>query len=90
MSTAALEGNARSSRWLRGARAISMTPAWIMVLPFVVVGLLILTLIYNLNEASVLFPNDFSSTLSIVACCGLAQRAREIKMAEGTQESLYN
>lgn len=45
-------------------------------------GLLMLTLIYNLDEATVLLPNELLSILYIVACCGLAQAAREIKMSK--------
>jgi exopolysaccharide production protein ExoQ len=38
-------------------------------------GLLVLTFLYNIDEASVLFPNDLWSILYVLACCGLALAA---------------
>ncbi len=42
------------------------------------VGLLILTCLYNLDEATVVWPNELLSIFYIVACCGLAQAARNL------------
>ena len=44
-------------------------------------SLLFLTLVYNLDEASVLLPNELLSMLYIVACAGLGQSAQRIKNA---------
>jgi exopolysaccharide production protein ExoQ len=38
-------------------------------------GILFLTLLYNIDEATVLFPNDLQSILYVLACCGLAVAA---------------
>jgi O-antigen ligase len=42
-------------------------------------SLIALTILYNLDEVSVLLPNELASILYIVACCGLAQWAKRIK-----------
>jgi O-antigen ligase len=36
------------------------------------IGLLVLTVLYNIDEESVLWPVDLLSILYVVACCGLA------------------
>jgi len=41
------------------------------------VGLLMMVLVYNLDEAAVLWPNDLLSILYIVACAGLMRAAIE-------------
>ena len=38
-------------------------------------GIIFMTLLYNIDEVTVLFPNDLQSILYIVACCGLAVAA---------------
>jgi O-antigen ligase len=38
-------------------------------------GIIFLTLLYNIDEATVLFPNDLLSILYVVACSGLAMAA---------------
>jgi O-antigen ligase len=38
-------------------------------------GIMLLTLLYNIDEATVLLPNDLQSILYVVACCGLAVAA---------------
>jgi O-antigen ligase len=40
------------------------------------IGILILTILYNVDEATVVWPNDLLSILYVVACCGLAKVAR--------------
>ncbi len=44
------------------------------------IGLIALTVMYNVDESSVLWPKDLSSVLYIVACCGLAMAVRRIKL----------
>jgi exopolysaccharide production protein ExoQ len=39
-------------------------------------GILLLTVLYNIDEGTVLFPNDLQSILYVLACCGLAVAAR--------------
>jgi exopolysaccharide production protein ExoQ len=41
--------------------------------------LIVVTIAYNMDEGSVLFPNDLLSILYIVACVGLALAAKELK-----------
>jgi O-antigen ligase len=41
------------------------------------IGLIILTVLYNLDESTVVWPNELLSILYVVACCGLAKAARE-------------
>jgi exopolysaccharide production protein ExoQ len=45
------------------------------------IGLIALTIMYNIDESTVLWPVDLSSILYVVACCGLAITARQIKSA---------
>jgi exopolysaccharide production protein ExoQ len=42
-------------------------------------GLLVLTIFYNIDEATVLLPNELQSILYVVACCGLAGAVRQLK-----------
>ena len=42
-------------------------------------GLIALTVMYNIDESTVLWPNELLTMLYIVACCGLAA-ARKIKL----------
>lgn len=42
-------------------------------------GLLALAVLYNIDEETLLWPNDLLSMLYIVACCGLAVEARRIR-----------
>jgi exopolysaccharide production protein ExoQ len=53
------------------------------------IGLIALTIVYNVDESTVLWPIDLSSVLYIVACCGLAMAVRRIK-ANKTLEAMYN
>ena len=48
-------------------------------------GLLLLAVIYNIDEETLLWPNDFLSMLYIVACCGLAVEAQRIRKTLSTQ-----
>jgi len=43
------------------------------------VSILILTVLYNFDEATVVWPNDILSILYIVACCGLAEAAHDLR-----------
>jgi O-antigen ligase len=43
------------------------------------VGLVVLTIFYNIDEATVLWPNDLLSVLYVVTCCGLAMGARRLR-----------
>ena len=43
------------------------------------IGLLFLTVLYNIDEATVVWPTDLLSILYIVACCGLSGTARRLK-----------
>jgi exopolysaccharide production protein ExoQ len=52
-------------------------------------GVIALTIMYNIDEATVVWPNELLSILYIVACCGLAKAAWEIK-SRRTLEALYN
>lgn len=45
-------------------------------------GIILLTLLYNVDEATVLLPNELLSILYIVACCGLAMAAKQIRSHE--------
>ncbi|WP_263379915.1 O-antigen ligase family protein [Granulicella paludicola] len=42
-------------------------------------GVLVLSLLYNVDEETVMWPNDLLSILYIVACCGLAVEAKRIR-----------
>jgi O-antigen ligase len=42
-------------------------------------GILFLTVLYNIDEATVLLPNELLSILYVVACCGLSVEARRIR-----------
>jgi len=52
-------------------------------------GLIALTVVYNIDEATVVFPNELLSILYVVACCGLAQAVWQIKQ-DACSEELYN
>lgn len=41
------------------------------------IGILVIAVFYNLDEATVVWPNDLLSILYIVACCGLAIAAEQ-------------
>lgn len=49
-------------------------------------GLLVLAVLYNVDEETVMWPNDLLSILYIVACCGLSVEARRIR---AEQVALY-
>ena len=53
------------------------------------IGIIAITIMYNIDESTVLFPIDLPSILYIVACCGLARAARQLKEIK-TIERLYN
>jgi exopolysaccharide production protein ExoQ len=42
-------------------------------------GLLIITIFYNIDEATVVWPNDLLSILYIVTCCGLAVGVKRLQ-----------
>jgi len=45
------------------------------------VGIIILVVLYNVDEATVLLPNDLLSIMYVIACCGLSITSRQIKAA---------
>lgn len=51
------------------------------------IGLIVLTLLFNFDEETLLFPNELLSILYIVACCGLAKAAWELKQAKRLEGS---
>ena len=53
------------------------------------IGLIALTVMYNVDESTVLWPIDLSSVLYIVACCGLAMAVRQTKSVRKL-EAMYN
>ena len=53
------------------------------------IGLIALTIMYNIDECSILLPNDLLSILYVVACCGLAKAAARLKDLK-TIEALYS
>lgn len=42
------------------------------------VGVLILIVLYNIDEATLMWPNELLSILYVVVCCGLAKEARAV------------
>jgi exopolysaccharide production protein ExoQ len=46
------------------------------------ISILLLTILYNIDEVTVLWPNDLLSILYIVACCGLARAADEVRLRD--------
>jgi exopolysaccharide production protein ExoQ len=42
-------------------------------------GLLVITIFYNIDEATVVWPNDLLSILYVVMCCGLAMGAKRLR-----------
>jgi hypothetical protein len=44
------------------------------------IGIIALTLVYNIDESTVLWPIDILSLIYVVACCGLAMAARQITL----------
>ena len=53
------------------------------------IGLIFLALIYNIDEATVVWPTNLLSILYIVACCGLSLTARRIKAARYYMPAAY-
>jgi len=53
------------------------------------IGVIALTLMYNVDESTVVWPIDLLSILYVVACCGLARAARRLREIK-TIEALYN
>jgi exopolysaccharide production protein ExoQ len=53
------------------------------------IGIIALTIMYNVDECTVLLPIDLLSILYVVACCGLAMAVRRIKAIK-TLEAMYN
>ena len=54
------------------------------------VGLVVITIFYNIDEATVVWPNDLLSVLYVVTCCGLAMGAARLRRekAEGGTRGL--
>jgi exopolysaccharide production protein ExoQ len=54
------------------------------------VGLVVITIFYNIDEATVVWPNDLLSVLYVVTCCGLAIGAARLRRekAEGGTHGL--
>jgi exopolysaccharide production protein ExoQ len=53
------------------------------------VGLIALTIIYNIDECTVLWPFDLLSILYVIACCGLARAAKRLREIRKI-EALYS
>jgi O-antigen ligase len=53
------------------------------------IGIIALTVMYNIDESTVLWPIDLLSILYVVACCGLAKAARQLREIK-TIEAMYN
>ena len=53
------------------------------------VGLIALTIVYNIDESTVLWPIDILSIMYLVACSGLAKAAQKIKSVKAI-EAIYN
>jgi O-antigen ligase len=53
------------------------------------IGVIALTILYNIDESTVLWPIDLLSILYVVACCGLAKAARQLREIN-TIEAMYN
>ena len=53
------------------------------------IGIIALTLVYNIDESTVLWPIDLVSIMYVVACCGLATAVRQIKSTRAL-EAMYN
>jgi exopolysaccharide production protein ExoQ len=49
------------------------------------VGLIVLTILYNVDEATVVWPNELLSILYVVACCGLARSAGHFKRSRALE-----
>ncbi len=49
------------------------------------IGLIVLTILYNVDEATVVWPNELLSILYVVACCGLARSARHFKRSRALE-----
>jgi len=45
------------------------------------IGIIFITIIYNIDEATVVLPHDLTSVLYVIACCGLARAAAELRQA---------
>jgi exopolysaccharide production protein ExoQ len=43
------------------------------------IGLIVLAIFYNIDEATVVWPNDLLSILYVVACCGLAVAVKQLQ-----------
>lgn len=48
-------------------------------------SLIFLTLFYNVSEETITWPNSLRSILYIVACCGLARAAREVRSQQRSE-----
>jgi len=53
------------------------------------IGVIALTIMYNVDESTVVWPFEILSILYVVACCGLAKAARRLRDVK-TIEALYN
>jgi exopolysaccharide production protein ExoQ len=53
------------------------------------IGLIALTIMYNVDESTVVWPIELLSILYLVACCGLAKAARQLREIK-TIEAMYN
>jgi O-antigen ligase len=53
------------------------------------IGVIALTIMYNVDESTVVWPIELLSILYVVACCGLAKAARRLREIK-TIEALYN
>ena len=52
------------------------------------IGLIVLTMLYNVDESTVFWPIDLLTILYLVACAGLATTARQIRQREAL-EAMY-
>jgi exopolysaccharide production protein ExoQ len=50
-------------------------------------GIILLTVVYNIDEVTILLPNELLSILYIVACCGLSLAVRDLKGTRKREET---
>jgi O-antigen ligase len=51
------------------------------------IGLIILTVLYNIDEATVVWPTDLLSILYVIACCGLSIAAKRLNAGSKERET---
>ena len=74
-----------SGDWERLVLSSQWLPSWRQWY----IGIIALTIVYNIDESTVLWPIDIVSIMYVVACCGLAKAVRQIKSIR-TLEAMNN